>query len=150
LGWAQEEAGVTSDARTQASTVAGIASTGAIVKDLTPPIPAKVGVIAGTYGVTEAVRHSMGDPMAAVEAARYETRNYGDWAVRTIVADAAVRADYDGAGAVESSRPDPGAPDSSDDLKRWFTDAESAHYAEYWAKLNEGYNDQINTQRQPL
>jgi hypothetical protein len=141
--YAQDLAGLSGDARSQASTIAGIASAGAAIKDLTPAIGGKIGVIAGTYGIAEATRHSMGDPMAAVEQARLDALNYGDQPARILVADAAVAADYQGAGDMAGTRPDMSGADSGDDLSRWLEDVESGRYEDYWSKLDAEYKEAI-------
>ncbi|MDT0346572.1 TPR repeat region-containing protein [Streptomyces litchfieldiae] len=128
--------------RGQSSMIATIAAAGSAVKDVTPPLPGKLAVIAGTYGVAESVRHALPDPAALQSDLQMSALEHGDTPVRSIVADAAVRADYRGAGGTEL--PDPTSSDTGEeDLRRAYLDLESASYDSYRDSLVEAYNDAI-------
>jgi hypothetical protein len=130
------------DARGQASSIATVAAAGSAVKDLTAPLPGKLAIIAGSYGLAEAVRGSMPDPAAIRADAQVNSLEHGDTAVRTMVADAAVRADYHGAGNATLS--DTSSPDTrEEDLRRDVLPIEAQYYSPYYQALNEGYNDAI-------
>ncbi|MDT0305673.1 hypothetical protein RM780_01675 [Streptomyces sp. DSM 44917] len=126
--------------RGQATTLATIAASAAAIKDLTPPTPAKLAVIAGAYGIGELVRGSMPDPAAIADQRNQEVVNHGDTGVRAIVAEAAVRADYHGAG--DTTLPDTRSADvDEEDLRRATLGLEGARYSAYRDALIEAYND---------
>ena len=96
----------------------------------------------GAYGITEGLRYTLPDGAAAHKQAQWDAVNFGDNTVRAIVADAAINADYGGAGDYEL--PDVASPNvDQDDLRRATLDVEGASYDHYRDALVEGYNDAV-------
>ena len=135
-------ASVGNENRQQASAVTAIGQAGAVVRDLVAPLPAKVAIRAGAYGLGEMYRYSQPDPAIAAENARLDSLQYGDWVSETVVARAAIAADYNGLGGTELRDPgtDPDVDES--DLHREVADV-SGRYDWYADQLDQGYKETV-------
>ncbi|MGP3967360.1 hypothetical protein [Streptomyces sp. 6N223] len=147
--YAQNQAGIRTDETAQASTLAGVnngaAAIGAAVEGLGRQLP----ILGTAVTIAEAARYGFADQNALAETARLDGLYYGDWAVRTLVADAAANHGFgatpdnpQGAAITAPLRPTTLRPE---DMAGWAGNTEGS-YADYARKLQEGYA-QGNTPR---
>jgi hypothetical protein len=130
-------------ARNQASLLAGINSTGALVKDMVPILPGKAAVIAGTYAVGEAVRHALPTPLdpAELQADVIREENRG---LRRLVMDAAVQSDFNGLGGTRLLNPATDPTIQLGDALRVGSEEVEAQYRDYVNAMNDRHREQLS------
>jgi hypothetical protein len=98
-----------------------------------------------SFGLTEGLRYSLPNGAEAVKQAQWDAENYGDTAVRANVANAAIRADYQGLADGDFDRmpkvTDPNV--EHDDIRRATLNTEGV-YDHYRDALVEAYNDAVH------
>ncbi|WP_052851130.1 hypothetical protein [Streptomyces avicenniae] len=140
----------TAGTRRQATLVTSVSTAAGIVNTLGEYGRIGAPVSAGAFGLAEMLRHSLPDPTEAESRAKWDALEFGHTPIRTIVANAAIEADYRGAG--EYSLPDlasPGVhesdvrlgrPDSDNPREKGYEDIENAKYDGYRDALLAAYN----------
>ncbi|WP_461038178.1 hypothetical protein [Streptomyces mayteni] len=128
--------------RRQASAVTAIGQAGAMVRDMVAPLPAKMAIRVGAYGLGEMFRYSQPDPAIAAENTRLDSIQYGDWVTETIVARAAVAADYDGLGDTRFRDPSTDPDVSKEDLHREVIGV-SGRYSWEASQLDRAYKETV-------
>jgi hypothetical protein len=149
MEYAQNQAHLVTDATASQSYLAGVNSGGTAVKDAVDGFARKLPIL-GTYtAIAEVARQAQGDAVAAEEMARQSGLYYGDWHVRSIVADAALQTgfDADGVGSDPGQRPQPLPADATPELEEqwrgrtgdWAGRVEDGRYRFYSDDLMAGY-----------
>ncbi|TDC20698.1 hypothetical protein E1265_20910 [Streptomyces sp. 8K308] len=96
------------------------------------------------YAATEMLRYTLPDGNAAVQQAQWDAENFGDKPLKERVAQAAIRADYAGAGEDRGEIPEKGDQDFTPTNVFNAADRIGANrYAHYLTSMLDGYNDAI-------
>ncbi|MFR9722032.1 hypothetical protein ACL02R_01505 [Streptomyces sp. MS19] len=139
----------TAGTRRQASLVVSVSTAAGIANTLGDWGRLGVTVSGGAWGAAEILRHSLPDPTAAEKEAKWNALEFGDTPIRSIVANAAIEADYRGAGdyklpnlaedGVHESDVRQGRLGSGDPREKGYLDIENAKYDGYRDVLTDAY-----------
>ncbi|WP_190233057.1 hypothetical protein [Streptomyces avicenniae] len=135
-------------ARNQSSLVAGIAAAGTIIKDATPPLPGKIGVVVATYGLGTGIRYLMPDTSPSLDwQAENEAFRNGDTIPRRLIAEAAVHADHRGLGDATLTDPTDDNLNETDMLRS--VERIEHEYDSYRDAMRDAYRGEVYSRRTP-